>query len=60
MGFFWYCIGMALGISIGISSTKTKVKRRLREFVAARNLRLLDGAGAEVSVEDLASVVGKD
>ena len=52
-------IGFLLGMSFGMASVKSGVQKRLREFVAARNLRLVDGAGADVPVDQLASALKK-
>ena len=60
MTFVWAMIGWLLGMSFGSSSMQTRVQRRLREFTAARNLRLVDGTGADVQAEELASALRKD
>ena len=52
--------GFLFGLAAGREEMQKRIQRRLREFIAARQLRVVDGSGAEVPPEALADALRKD
>jgi hypothetical protein len=59
MTFVAFLLGLSLGISLGISDTRTRMLRKLTGFLESRGIRLLDRDGAEAPLPDLIAAVRK-
>ena len=53
MWFFAAIIGFWLGMYVGSSDTRTKLQRRLGDFLDARGMRLVASDGSEVHKDEL-------
>ena len=56
---FYAVIGLLLGLSIGISDTRSRLLRKLAEFVDANGVRLLGPDGKELPLSDLQDALKK-
>jgi hypothetical protein len=56
---FYAVIGLLLGLSIGISDTRSRLLRKLGQFVDANGIRLIGRDGNEVPQADLVAELKK-
>ena len=56
---FFAAIGFLLGLSIGISDTRSKLQRKLGAFLDTHGIRLIGGDGVEVPQADLVAELKK-
>ena len=59
MTFYAALMGFLLGLSFGISDTRTKLQRKLGAFLDARGIRLVGQDGTEVPQADLLAELKK-